>query len=497
MAEISCIRPQPGYQEKVLTNPADIVISGAAAYVGKTYGLLLEAVRNVNVPRYGGVIFRRTSVQIRNEGGLWDTSKEIYGGMRAEPKESTLEWVFRGGTKIKFSHLEYEKNIYDWQGAQIAFIGFDELTHFTEKMFFYLLSRNRSLCGVDPYVRATCNPDPDSWVATLIEWWIDPETGFPIPERDGAVRYFIKNGANYIWGDSREEVEEKAWFLLEPLISESGLLAKDFIKSLSFVSGSIYDNKRGLEVNPGYLGNLLSQDEQTQAQLLYGNWKIKVSDQDIYDYYAFVGMFDNVMEVDREFRFITADIALEGSDKFIVGYWEGKSLEDILIMNKSKGPEVIEGIERFAKAYKVQNRNICYDNDGIGGFVGGFISGSIPFRNGSTALPDPVKRKDPENYKNLKTQCFYRSGKAVERGEYKISKRVASMMYDDKMTVRQRLIHERKAIKKAPKDDDGKLCIIKKDEMKTMINGQSPDLMDMLMMREWFDLAFKFKVVVA
>jgi hypothetical protein len=47
-------------------------------------------------------------------------------------------------------------------------IGFDELTHFSESQFFYMLSRNRSMCGVRPYVRATTNPDADSWVATFI-----------------------------------------------------------------------------------------------------------------------------------------------------------------------------------------------------------------------------------------------------------------------------------------------------------------------------------------
>jgi hypothetical protein len=75
--------------------------------------------------------------------------------------------------------------VYDWQGAQIPLICFDELTHFRAHQFFYMVSRNRSTCGVRPYIRATCNPDADSWVANFLAWWIDPETGFPIPERAG------------------------------------------------------------------------------------------------------------------------------------------------------------------------------------------------------------------------------------------------------------------------------------------------------------------------
>lgn len=444
------------------------------------------------------MIFRRTSPQIRNEGGLWDTSREIYPYLKATPKEATLEWVFPAGCKLKFSHLEHEKNIFDWQGAQIPFIGFDELTHFSEKMFFYLLSRNRSTCGIEPYVRATCNPDPESWVAEFISWWIDPETGFPIPERDGRIRYFIKKGKDYIWGDSRAEVIEKAWYFLEELVSTTGVKPEDFVKSVAFISGKIQDNQELLKVNPSYLANLLSQDEQTQLQLLHGNWKVKISGDDIYNYNAFVGMFNNVMNVSGGGRYITADIALEGSDKFVVGVWYGKELVDILIMDKSTGPEIVNGIMKMARAHQVQNRHICYDADGVGGFVGGFIPGSVGFDNNGTALPNPIAtgpdRDKPENYKNLKTQCYYRSGKAVSDGQYKVSEEVANRMYDDSMTIKQRLIFERKAIKKARKDDDGKLCINKKDDMKTKINNQSPDMMDMFMMRERFELEQEFEV---
>ena len=58
------------------------------------------------------------------------------------------------------AHLEYEKDMFDWQGAQVALLIFDELTHFTEEQFWYLQSRNRSMCGIRPYTLGTCNPDP-------------------------------------------------------------------------------------------------------------------------------------------------------------------------------------------------------------------------------------------------------------------------------------------------------------------------------------------------
>jgi hypothetical protein len=392
---------------------------------------------------------------------------------------------------MKFAHLEHEKNIYDWQGAQIPFIGFDELTHFSKRQFFYLLSRNRSTCGVKPYCRATCNPDPESWVFELITWWIDPETGFPIPERDGVVRYLLVDGETYIWGDTAEECVEKGWYMLAEMVEKSNLNPLDFIKSLTFISGSIFDNRELLGVNPQYLANLMAQDAETKSQLLDGNWKAVLSDKDVYDFNSFKGTFDNVRGVQRDGKYITADIALEGSDKFIVGYWEGWELMNIEIMDKSDGKQVIDMISEVAKYYNVNNMNICFDADGVGGFVEGYIPGALSFHGGSSPLEIEDKNTGNlmvENYFNLRAQCYYRSGKRVQRGDIKINSVVANKMYDDKMTVRQRFLYERKAVKKDKKTPDGKLKIISKDEMKKKLNGQSPDLFDMFMMREIFDL---------
>jgi hypothetical protein len=185
------IEPQPGPQTEFLSTPADIAIYGGAAGGGKSFGLLLEPLRHHDNSKFGGVVFRATSVQVRNEGGLWDESMAIYPLFQAKPRESTLEWSFPSGMRMKFSHLEYDKDVLNWQGSQIPFIAFDELTHFSQRMFFYMLSRNRSASGVPGYIRATTNPDPKSWVRTFIDWWIGKD-GYAIPERSGVIRWFIR-----------------------------------------------------------------------------------------------------------------------------------------------------------------------------------------------------------------------------------------------------------------------------------------------------------------
>ena len=258
------IKPQPGPQTVFLSTSADIAFYGGAAGGGKTFALLLEPVRHSNNPKFGGVIFRRNSVQVRIQGGLWDESMNIYQNLRATPTEFNLEWSFKSGARMKFAHLEHENTVYNWQGGQIPYIGFDELTHFSRRQFFYMMSRNRSDSGVNGYIRGTCNADADSWVASFIEWWINQETGFPIPERSGVIRWFIVLNDEVIWADTREE-----------LIETYG--KEEMPKSFTFVAAKIYDNQIMMKNNPGYLASLKALPKVERDRLLDGNWKVRAS----------------------------------------------------------------------------------------------------------------------------------------------------------------------------------------------------------------------------
>ncbi|AID29237.1 phage terminase large subunit [Mesorhizobium jarvisii] len=261
------VRPQAGPQTTFLASPADIAIYGGAAGGGKTWALLMEPLRHVANPGFGAVFFRRNLTQVRNEGGLWDESEKLYPGLNAQPRSAPdLSWTFPAGATVSFAHLEHEKTIYNWQGAQIPLICFDELTHFSAKQFWYMLSRNRSMCGVRPYVRATCNPDADSWVAEFISWWIDQDTGFAIPERAGVIRWFIRIGDTIIWASSREELAHH----VNPIDGEPIPP-----KSVTFIPAKLSDNALLMAADPGYLANLMAQPTVERERLLGGNWKIR------------------------------------------------------------------------------------------------------------------------------------------------------------------------------------------------------------------------------
>lgn len=261
------IRPQAGPQTAFLASPADIAIYGGSAGGGKTWALLMEPLRHVANPQFGAVFFRRTLVQVRNEGGLWDESEKLYPSLNAKPKVAPdLSWTFPAGSSVSFAHLEHDKTVSNWQGSQIPLICFDELTHFSAKQFWYLLSRNRSMCGVRPYVRATCNPDADSWVAEFISWWINQDTGLPISERAGKLRWFVRIGDAIIWADDPEELAD-----YKNPVDGTPIPPK----SVTFIPAKLTDNAALMAADPGYLANLMALPTVERERLLGGNWKIR------------------------------------------------------------------------------------------------------------------------------------------------------------------------------------------------------------------------------
>ncbi len=268
------IKPQPGPQEQFLKCKADICFYGGMAGGGKTWSLIMEPLRHTHVRGFTALTFRRSGVEVRSPGGLWDASQALYNQLpektRPTPREQQLDWKFPAGSLIKFAHLMNDNTVYEYQGTEICYLAFDEITHFSFKQFSYLLTRNRSTCGVKPYVRATCNPDADSWVRKFIAWWIDDNTGLVIPERIGIIRYFLVLDDKIIWAEEMEEL----FVHYSPEELEAGAKPKSF----TFIPASIYDNKELLSKDPNYLSALKSQNKVERERLLGGNWNISYND---------------------------------------------------------------------------------------------------------------------------------------------------------------------------------------------------------------------------
>ena len=493
------IRPQEGFQADFLSTSADIAIGGGAAGAGKTFAAILEPLRYHQTPNFSATIFRRNIPQITMQGGLRDESLKIYPSFKGRFSNQSLKWYFPSGASVKMTHLEHDNTVYNHQGGQYTLIIFDELTHFSKFQFFYMLTRNRSTCGVKPYVRATCNPDPDSWLADFLEWWIEqdsksPNFGFPIPERAGKLRYMLKYNDDIIWGDSKAEVYNLVpsdyWAQLPP-----GVNPADLIKSVTFIPGSIYQNRELLKVNPEYLGNLMSQDEQTKSQLLFGNWKIRSDGSSLFKAVPIQDLFTNYAPI-SEARCITCDAARYGNDLAVIFVWRGWHVIKIIIFTKSDDTELFMAIEQERKRYSIPVSKVVVDQQGVGdGLVK--LGRYRGFNGGARPLPDP-KTRIVENYEDLKTQCFYRSAQRVNDNYVAISISNETVVVDGVHTakfklkgklveVKDLIAQDLRAIKRIDPDLNKKMRINKKDEQRKIL-GRSPDFADTLSMREVIEL---------
>jgi predicted phage terminase large subunit-like protein len=153
---------------------------------------------------------------------------------------------------LVFRSMEGEPDRLKYQSAEYAYIGFDELTSFTEAQYRYLFSRARSTCGVAPKIRAGTNPGGvgHEWVKRRWGLWLDKK--HPRPAQDGAIRWFMPEGAGEV--ECRPEDPDG--------------LSRTFIKS------TVWDNPHLMEKDPGYIARLKALPLVERMQLLEGDWDV-------------------------------------------------------------------------------------------------------------------------------------------------------------------------------------------------------------------------------
>jgi len=133
---------------------------GGAGGGGKSIALLMGALQYATVPGYAALLLRRTFTDLALPGALMDVADHWLRPTDARPISRGHGWRIPGGGSITFGFLENEKDKYRYQSAAFQYIGFDELTQFTESQYTYLFSRLRRLQGfpVPLRMRSASNP---------------------------------------------------------------------------------------------------------------------------------------------------------------------------------------------------------------------------------------------------------------------------------------------------------------------------------------------------
>ena len=220
-------RPHPGAQEEFLSRPEFEVLYGGQAGPGKTDCLIAAATRHVRKSGYKGLLLRRTFPQLQE---IIDRCFEHYPKMGGTWRAGDKRWLFPSGAMIVLGHMQHETDKFNYQGKEYQFVGFDELTQFTETQYTYLFSRLRTTdADIPPQCLSTTNP----------------------------------GGIGHYWVKERFQPGVRDYQTFRN--PKTGL-------TRTFIPGRIEDNPTLLQNDPGYLDRLDALPEIERKRLKEGIW---------------------------------------------------------------------------------------------------------------------------------------------------------------------------------------------------------------------------------
>ena len=218
-------------QHAFLIRDEDEVFFGGAAGGGKSDALLLfNIMRRTKYPGSRGLLLRRTYAELEREGSLIPRSHELLTGVAAW-NGTNRKWTFKDGGVIEFGYCAQERDVYQYQSSQYDDIGFDELTHFTEFQYLYMMSRCRTTKPkIKPLIRSASNP------GNIGHGWVK--------------KRFIDTVAP-----------------LSTYTDEHG-------RTRCFVPSKLTDNLILMQADPGYMQRMKLLPERERMALLEGRWDL-------------------------------------------------------------------------------------------------------------------------------------------------------------------------------------------------------------------------------
>lgn len=377
-----------------------------------------------------------------------------------------------------FSELNYQKDV------DYVFDAKDNIIRFANGSEILLLDTAYS--PQDPeYTRFGSLPLTWAWIEESNE---TPEKAKAILKtRVGRKNKFTVN----------EETIEVKPFWLETFNPNKGHVYRDYYKPWkentmpkyrAFVKALPGDNPHLPEA---YIENLKRADKVTRERLLNGNFDFDADPTKIMDYEAITDLRTNTIDESEE-RFMINDIARFGGDKIVLGLFKGLKLYGLCVYTYQGTDETVKLIKDIATEERVPYSRILSDEDGVGGGVidnlkgtKGFMGNSSPFEIWDTRLNKLVSA----NFQNLRSQCYFKLAENVNKHKMAINITVFKTNIEGYTAEKALADLEEELDQVKQKDMSGqstKLTIIPKSEIKEEI-GRSPDIADIMMMRQYFE----------
>jgi hypothetical protein len=214
--------------------------------------------------------------------------------------------------------------------------------------------------------------------------------------------------------------------------------------------------------------------EVTKQRLIHGNFDYDDTKDRLIDHDSINDYFSNAHVLPGAIKYITADIARMGKDATVIRVWAGLKVIERVQIYKSPVDKTAAEIRAIATKHGVTMSRTIVDEDGVGGGVRDILNCYGFVNNGK-----PIGKT---NYMNLKGQCTFLMAKLIT--EKKVYEPCENPM------LLQTIKEEMDWVRERGIDDDGKLKVISKDEVKAAIR-RSPDDWDSIMMRGFFELGTK------
>ena len=510
---------EDGNQKYAIRSNADIVVLTGGTGGGKSYALYYAPMEYLAMNDNAKIVcFMRNVSDFWGAGKVNDTLKTMYPlidrSVKKQPHDPIGEIIrnqtdmglkLYNGSEIKFQQLDNESPIIIdkiAKGLQAKKLIFDESNKFLWRTITAFMPRLRSDSSGKAQIFLAQNPERECFLRKLCGkgehggGWINDD-GTVDKSMDGVVMYFNMQEGDVektYFGRTKREVYEKCKDHIDSLVAQDpDMTYEDFILSMVFYTFSVRDNKRMLAKNKGYRG--LAANASTAASAYNENWNYSITDDENKDE-DLTNVQLSQMDVERMFRpmevprdsvvvkrFMTMDMATTGFDNLTLKYWElwshyGFICRDIKYSTQNSNREAVMMAIHFRDKHNLQERDMILDVQGFG-----FLRDCFPraiFVSGA----GQTSNKGKAQFRTMKDEAGHVALEMIQSGLIHYEPRLAQMHYDHKnmkreggTTILRHMIFESR-IFQFGKTPNGRILMMDKEKMKTLLKGMSPDLMD-------------------
>ena len=510
---------EDGNQKFAIRSNADIVCFTGGTGGGKSVALYYAPIAHLAMNDNAKIVcFMRNVSDFWGAGKVNDTLKNIYPLIDRTSKrhphdpigeiirnQTDMGLKLFNGSEIKFQQLDNENPIVIdkiAKGLQAKKLIFDECNKFLWRTISTFFPRLRSDTSGKAQVFLAQNPERECFMRKLCGkgehggGWIN-EDGSIDKSMDGVVMFFcMPNGDvdKTVWGRTKREVYEKCKEHIDKLLAvDPDMSYEDFILSMAFFTFDVRDNKKMLSKNKGYRG--LAANSATAASSYSVNWNYSIEDEE-----ESVEELTNVqmttVDVERMFRpsvppptselkrrFMTVDFATTGFDNIVLKYWEewthfGYLCKDIRFCTKNTNREGVMMIMDFREKHDLQEKDMILDVQGFG-FLKDCFPRAMLFSGAGQA-----SNRGKSQYKTMKDEASHLAMEMVQSGLIHYDPNLANARYyhqnmkrEGATTILKHMKFESR-IFQFQKTPNGRIEILPKEKMKSLLKGMSPDLFD-------------------